>query len=326
VAAPQADALYASLLALDRTLVERARRAWFRLHPKGLQESFVQDFIPQVLPDLVAAQTAAAALGVMNAGGSGPSRGSAQSQGRQSLATPQASLTTPAQGHITLPDLPQPHVVPSRLAGVASDGRPLTDLLVQPLIETYVNLDGGTPIGQALESGFDSMDRILTTQVQDAARIGSSVAMVADKKVTHYVRAVEPGACGRCIVLAGRRYKWSQGFLRHPHCRCLNVAETADVGAPSPQTLYDGMSQRERERAFTVAGAQAIEHGADIGKVVNARRGMTTTVFNQQKLLTTTSGARRGQIRLMPEAILQLSGGDRDLAVDLLIRNGFITR
>lgn len=316
--APAADALYAALLVLDRTLIREVKGAWFALQLKDLQGSFAADFIPRVVPNVVRAQTAAAAMGASNMTG-----------GRvvaPKLVVKVADLPRPVVPSLPgLPGLPAlPEVVPAAFSGVASDGRSLTKLLIQPLLSTYVNLDNGMPSGQALSVGMDSMDRILTTQIQDAARIAGSVALAASTTHTYYVRVVEPSACDRCAILAGRRYKWSTGFLRHPHCRCLNVAETETTDVPSVKDIVDQMSPEERVRTFGVAGAAAIDHGADPAQIVNARRGMSTTELYGQTLRTTTTGAAPGQVRLMPESILALSNGDRAIAVDLFRRNGFI--
>lgn len=295
VTAPAASELYSALGVLDRALLRKVNAAWGALQLSDLQGSFDGDFVPVVSADLTRAQTTAAALGAGN------------------------MLGRPVGG------APQPlDVVPESLAGVSSGGGGLPHLLAQPLIETYVNLEAGMPVDQALASGMDAMDRILTTQVQDAARIAGTVALVTDQKITYYVRVVELGACGRCVILAGRKYKWNTGFLRHPSCRCLHVKETDDVGAPSAQELFNGMTPAQRVRSFGVAGSQAIELGASPGQVVNARRGMSTTQMYGRQLSTTTYGGRRNRPRLMPESIIALADGDRDLAVDLLRRNGFI--
>lgn len=332
VALSEADALYNSLLALDRTLVQRAKEAWFAMHPKSLQESFVQDFIPKMLPDLIRAQTAAAAMGAKNI-----TRG----------------VDAAAPSVLSLPPLPD--VVPSGFAGVAADGRPLSSLLAQPLIETYVNLDHGMPMDLALRSGFDSMDQILATQVQDAARTAQSVQMVVHR-VTYYIRHTEPGACDRCLVLEGAHFKTNKGFLRHPHCRCLHVPGVSeyldpvdgsrgvkmDSGPPtqSPRDLFDAMSRADQDKTFGVAGAQAIRQGASMSSVVNARRGMSTasgtttegtdrrgsfTVL--QREIAKQQGGRRAVTapRLMPEQIYKIAKGDSAEELRLLLGNGYIT-
>ncbi|MEU4570842.1 hypothetical protein [Micromonospora sp. NPDC023956] len=107
-------------------------------------------------------------------------------------------------------------VDPAALAGVASDGRDLADLLYQPVISTLVGIRSGMAVGQALAGGGASLDMITRTQVADAGRVADQVAMVARPQATGYVRMLVGRSCSRCAILAGRRYGWSAGFQRHP--------------------------------------------------------------------------------------------------------------
>lgn len=124
-----------------------------------------------------------------------------------------------------------------------------------------------------------------------------------------------------------------------------------------PKAFFRSLSAAEQDRVFTKAGAESIRLGADVGKVVNARRGAaglapagarltpaevraarggrsvgrleTRDVFGRQ-LYTTTEGTRGRNRparapRLMPESILQIAGRDRDEAVRLLRRNGYLS-
>jgi rRNA maturation endonuclease Nob1 len=280
------------------------------MNPSALQASFVQDFMPAVLPDVVSSQVAAASIGA---------RGMAENVGGQGVRVNAAAF-----------------------AGAASDGGSLTHLLAQPLIQTYGNLDAGMAPKLAMSSGFDSMDRILTTQVHDAARSAAQVQLVTSKDVTYYVRIVEPGACSRCLLLAGRRYRWSRGFLRHPQCRCHMAPETVQSAdtTPSPwqpepsirtpEDVFDSLTPAQQDAAFGKANAEAIRRGADITKVVNAtgsRNGMSTTITDPygRSLKGTRNDAVKGRDRLVPESILQLAGDDRDEALRLLRAHGYVT-
>jgi hypothetical protein len=102
----------------------------------------------------------------------------------------------------------------------------------------------------------------------------------------------------------------------------------------SPKKAFEEMPRYEQDRAFGKAGAEAIRAGADIGQVVNARRGMSSAaVFGRQVVVTsegTTNRRRFGQKlstrrpRLMPEQILAEAKGDRAEAVRLLSLHGYI--
>ena len=229
---------------------------------------------------------------------------------------------------------PVAQVVPAGLVGVASDGRALGSLL--ELAETA-----------------EQFDRIVETQLQDVARNASSVAIAARPAVTGYVRMINPGACSRCVVQAGKWFRWNEGFQRHPQCGCRHVTareNTASDMTTDPAAYFDSLSEAEQDRAFTKAGAQAIRDGADRGRVVNARAGMTTAqvpfrgrgdrwsatgrlstqdVYGQ-RLATTTEATsargvpgRAGMVRLMPESIYRIAT-DRDDAIRLLTVHGYV--
>lgn len=235
----------------------------------------------------------------------------------------------------------------ARLAGVASDGRPLDSLLYQPAVQVLQLIGQGVGVQDALRAGRVSLDMIVRTQVADAGRAATGVGIAA--RGVGYVRQLNPPSCSRCVILAGRFYRWNAGFRRHPRCDCVHVPTTAGRGkdlTTSPRGYFDSLSPREQDRVFTQAGADAIRNGADMGQVVNARRGMQTagesrTTVNAQGLVvnarrrtrvgttTTESTTRRGVARkgrLMPEEIYRQAGGQREEALRLLELNGYIVR
>lgn len=107
-------------------------------------------------------------------------------------------------------------VLPTGFAGIASDGRGLAALIYQPAITTLEQIKAGRPPTRAATSGGFLLDMIARTQVADAGRTADGAAIVAHRELTGYVRMVVGGSCGRCIVLAGRRYRVLAGFKRHP--------------------------------------------------------------------------------------------------------------
>jgi len=112
---------------------------------------------------------------------------------------------------------PLGRLVPASLAGVASDGRSLDDLLFGSVVRVKTALASGESPPRALASGEASLLRIAGTQVQDTGRAAVAVGMATRPSVTGWIRMLNPPSCGRCAVLAGRRYRVSEGFLRHPH-------------------------------------------------------------------------------------------------------------
>lgn len=244
---------------------------------------------------------------------------------------------------------PLGEVQPRVLAGVASDGRDLETLLLQPLIQTVVALHGGADTDLAMRAGATALSRITATQVADAGRAAQSLAITADRTVTGWVRMLVPPSCGRCAVLAGRHYKWRAGFDRHPLCDCTaipSVENRADALQTDPGRYFRSLSPADQDKHFGKSGAEAIRQGADIGQVVNVGRsesGMSVAGLATREGVTVRGlagkqlGAESGferlpgnrlrtavAPRLMPAEIIAQAAGDRDLAVKLLTRYGYL--
>lgn len=169
-------------------------------------------------------------------------------------------------------------VVAGLLAGIASDGRTLDGLLRSPAVATIQALNGGATVSRAMATGQATLDMIVGTQVADAGRVADGIAITARPRVG-YVRMLTPPSCSRCAILAGRWYRYDAGFDRHPRCNCTQIPASEDTAGDlrtDPQAYFDSLSKEEQDRIFTKAGARAIRDGADMGQVVNARRGMTT--------------------------------------------------
>jgi hypothetical protein len=252
-----------------------------------------------------------------------------------------------------LPDAQRGHVSPTGLAGVASDGRPLASLLYESIIAARAaGAAGSLDTPQALTVGRAHLDRIVLTQVADASRVAESVATVTRTRVTGWVRMVTPPCCPQCAILAGRFYRWSSGFERHPNCDCRHIPASEDVAGDlrtDPKQLFD----RGQVRGLSKSDATAIADGADPGQVINAHRGMSTAQVYGRNLKITTEGitsrglagnrlgnlgnsTRNGRTgktvrnresktpRLRPESIYKIAGNDRDEALRLLKRFGYI--
>jgi hypothetical protein len=213
-------------------------------------------------------------------------------------------------------------VVPRAFAGIASDGRSLDTLLYEPVIAVKSAIGRGAPVDRAMGTGAASLQRIVGTQVADAGRTAVGAGTVARRHVEGHVRVLSPPSCGRCAVLAGRWYRWSAGFARHPHCDCQMLPSShdrADDLTTDPRAYFDRLSSDDQAKYFGTAEAQAIRDGADIGRVVNAARGTYTAGARQY---TRELGRSR---RLTPEQIYRDARGDRESGIRLLREHGYLT-
>lgn len=225
---------------------------------------------------------------------------------------------------------------PGAFAGIASDGRPLLSLLYQPVIDWKVRMLAGQSPPDAARGALASALRITTTQVADAGRGATGAAMAGRRTIQGYVRVVQPPACARCVILAGREYGWNKGFQRHPRCDCIHLPTTLIArnqhrrgslsegrftpttrpdgprGFLDPQTYFNSLSAAEQRRVFGEDGARAIREGADMAQVVNARRGMQTMAAYGRRVQATTEGTtRRGSFYRLERGRTEQRTGQR---------------
>lgn len=243
---------------------------------------------------------------------------------------------------------------PAPLVGYAGDGRPVEGLLSEAPRKTLDALSVGLPPLVARQAGGRFLDFAVSSVLSDTARASEKLSMASRPNV-NYVRMLTPPSCSRCVVLAGGIYKSSVAFQRHtPGCDCRHIPAAESVAGDltvDPDAYFKSLDAAEQERVFTKAGAVAIREGADVGRVVNARRGMTTAAQNQRGwiakgrlvptraygrdlYLTTESTTRRGFAsraatgrkgpRLMPESIVEIAEDRADL-VRLLRANGYVS-
>lgn len=320
-----ADARYRQVQALALAVVARVQSIWSGLSAENILASLQGDQGAAILDAVVAGQLTAAQ--------------GAQAFVGQAMAERGAAARMAAE------------LNPGALVGVASDGRPLTSLLYVPAITTYTTLAAGADPATALLAGMNQMARMVATQISDTSRAATQVSMVTHRRCVAYVRVVKLPACGRCIILAGRQYSYSTGFQRHPKCDCgMDPVHTDEEWRqlPSPEQLVAQMSPEEKRRRLGAAAVDALDKGADLAQVVNARRGMQTMTVHGRKIqgttegttvrgiagkrLTTDAGASKQpgeryriakRPRLMPEEILRLAD-DRDHQLRLLKLHGYI--
>ena len=298
---------YRTMQALQVVAVMAGRRAWNRIDPQSLSESWLRA-LGVALPAITATQTRAAF------------EGSAYS-----------AMTLAQQGQYVAP---AGFVAADAFAGFASDGRALSTLLYQPITAVKARIAQGMAVNLALNVGLALLDRMMATQIADVGRQAAGADIVARTGVG-YVRMLNPPSCRDCTILAGRWYRWNAGFLRHPFDDCVHVASRAgslqaavDEGLiQDPYEAFNNLSKAEQDDTFGTAQAEAIRDGADISQVVNARRGMTANGNFTTEGTTGRGNASRGlaprQRRMTPELIYQ-QAKSREEALDLLKTHGYI--
>lgn len=231
------------------------------------------------------------------------------------------------QGSYVVPD---GFADPQQFAGVAADGRSLAGLLYAPATAIKSAVGAGMDVSQAVALGGRSLERIVQTTIADTGRAAASVD-IASRVSVGWVRMLNPPSCSRCAILAGKWFRWNEGFLRHPRCDCTHIPSAEDKAGElttDPYEYFKSLSPEEQAKHFTQAGADAINDGADMFQVVNSRRGM-----NAAGMKTTEGTSKRGNfsrdsggksVRLTPDAIYKLNGDNRAAALKDLEKYGYI--
>lgn len=249
---------------------------------------------------------------------------------------------------IDVPDQPSADFVPGSLVGIASDGRRLDSLAYGAVTTTKEAIADGASVDAALDQGGNWIDLMAKLQVADSARQAVGILTASRKNLAGNVRVLNPPSCQRCAILAGRFYRWSTGFQRHPRCDCTMAPVPSKAYAEAEGFIQSPMdAYRNGEiRDLTEAQRFAIDNGADIGQVVNATRGMSTTATSRAvgkraaRMATSRApvpaapdllaGLKFNQPTataevLTPEGIYQQAAGNRDEAIRLLRHWGYLT-
>lgn len=192
-------------------------------------------------------------------------------------------------------------VLAEAFAGISMYGIPLVDRI--NFARTAVGIEESNVL------------RMTLTEISDVSRVTTGVALTTRPTLEGYVRYLNPPSCARCVILAGRVYKWVDGFQRHDNCDCDMIPiENADE-LPSWATDPMEAFRRGEVTGLSKADTQAVQDGADLAQVVNVRRkGAGLNIAGRV--------IDRGG-RLTPEGIYRLAS-DRDEALNLLLKSNYI--
>lgn len=238
-----------------------------------------------------------------------------------------------------------PDIDPLNFAGIASDGRGLESLLAGSVVNVRQLQRGGLDDAEALRRGGSFLETVARTQASDAGRAAESVSLVAAQPTNQagkpvevgWIRVLTPPSCGRCTILAGKFYRWNQGFERHPNCDCRHVTVTeamAEKINTDPRLYFDSLTDEEQDYYFGPAVAQAIRDGADIERIVNAatRPGAMYTADGGRRYTRELARRKNGLYgyrsdavrRPTPWQIYHDAKGSKAKAIADLIRFGYV--
>lgn len=195
-------------------------------------------------------------------------------------------------GELDLPTANDGEVNPAGFVGVAGDGRDVDSLLYGAVTTSKASIAAGAQVQEAMTRGGRWLDMAVQTLLADTARAAVSTGITARPRVGGYVRMLNLPSCSRCVILAGKWFRWNEGFARHPRCDCRHIPAAEDM-AGDLRTDPQKAVEAGQVRGLTRAERAAIDDGADVGQVVNARRGMSTTSIGGRTIQVTSEGTTR---------------------------------
>ena len=292
---------YERVQSYQRDALSVALAAWAEVSPNAISESW-ERYLPAVTVAVTSSQISAAESALVGY------RGTAVATGQY--------------------ELPRAFVDPDSVAGEASDGGDLASALYAPAIRAKQAIGAGVQAPQALRDMRSEFRKLIPSMVADSGR-KAATALNATRFTGGYVRMLNPPSCSRCAILAGRWFRWNDGFQRHPQCDCVHIPAKSgdwarDEGFVSdPYEYFESLSEADQARLFGKSNARAIRDGADIFQVENAKRGMsidgrTTTASTGKRGIYRGRGAR-----LTPDEIYR-TAGTRSNALKMLEEYGYV--
>ena len=196
---------------------------------------------------------------------------------------------------------PQYEVAPDFMVGTAGDGLATEGLAYGAVTRSKSAVATGYAPAEALAIGGRWLTTATGTLLSDTGRTAEKVAGHS-RRVTTWVRMLEPPSCGRCIVLAGKETRAQQAFLRHPRCDCRNIPVTESIAGDllvDSREYLDSLDEEGLRKALgSKANARAYLDGADQNQIINAYRRSgdlrPAQVYGRQIKYTTEGTTRRG--------------------------------
>lgn len=186
----------------------------------------------------------------------------------------------------------------------APDGRDLGSLYDEAVIGAKTAVKRGLSADDALAQSSRWLTMVSLTTLADTRRMVYGADIIQRPTLTGFARMLNPPSCGRCIALAGKWFRWNEGFERHPRCDCQHVPGAENVVGDErtdPYRTFQSMSPEQQEKTFGRSEARAIREGADIYRVVNQSTRKLKTANSAIDTIFRTAGTRTNAIRMLRE-------------------------
>lgn len=239
--------------------------------------------------------------------------------GRLAVAQTSAGYTEAVLAETEQVAPPAGDLTPAAFIRSAPDGRDMGTLLDGAVYEAKTAVGEGQAPRAALETAGRWLTGTLLTVMADTGRSVVGADIISRPAVGGYVRMLNAPSCPRCIILAGKWFRWNEGFLRHPRCDCRHIPAAEDTAGSlttDPYEYFRSLSNAEQEKLFGRSEARAIREGGDIFRIVNTKN---------RGLATAKAAKRYGTPSRMTVDDIYRTAGTRTNAIAMLEREGYIT-
>ena len=226
-------------------------------------------------------------------------------------------------------------LAPESFIEFTPQGGSVATLLDVGVVKAKMAVGAGASAPEALARSGSWLTGTLLTVMADTRRNVYAADLGQRPAITGYVRMLNAPSCSRCVILAGKFFRWNQGFQRHPRCDCLHVASSNEKWArdegyiSDPYEYFNSLSTEDQDKLFRPhnetpgraaqigkSNARAIRDGGDIYRIENVRlRGLGTAKAN----------LRYGTPSRMTVDDIYRTAGTRTNAVKMMEREGYIT-
>ena len=247
--------------------------------------------------------------------------------GRLAAATVAASYLPAVLAETNQDGTAYGEIVPAAFISAAPDGRSMSTLLDESVIKARVAVAGGRTSSEALLEAGRWLTGTLLTVMADTGRAVNAADIAQRPSITGYTRMLNPPSCSRCAILAGKWFRWNEGFLRHPRCDCRHIPSSEDTAGDlrtDPYEYFNSLSKDDQAKIFGRIDARAIEAGGDIYRVVNIGH-KTKAGWSGRGLATAKGHLRYGTPSRMTVDDIFRTAGTRTNAIRMMEEEGYIT-
>ena len=129
---------------------------------------------------------------------------------------------------------------PAAFLRTAPDGRDVSTLLDQSIITAKTSVAAGAAPEAALAVAGRWLTMATLTLMADTRREVYQADIGQRPALGGYTRMLNPPSCSRCVILAGKWFRWNTGFERHPRCFPAGVVVSGPSVVGATRRWYEG--------------------------------------------------------------------------------------